>query len=151
MTRFIPTLLSLLLIGACHKESGLIDDPLKPYLESFRQEALSRGITIDYGRRQIEARLQLHSDNVRLGWCDYNYDQPDLIIINTFYWDILDDLEKEKLVFHELGHCVLNRPHLDELRQDGHCKSIMHSGQKCSDDYTDESRSTYLDELFLSR
>lgn len=149
--RIAAVLLSLLMMGACHKEAGLVDSPLKTYLEAFKQEALVRGITIDYSIRQIEARLQLHEDNARLGWCDYNYDQPDLIVINTFYWEILDDFEKEKLVFHELGHCVLNRPHLDEVRQDGRCKSIMHSGQKCSDDYTNGSRDTYLDELFLSR
>lgn len=153
MLRVLPVLLIVLVLNACHKEQepGLVDVPLRGYLDAFVQEASLRGITVDYTNRPIEARLQLHADNTRLGWCDYNSDQPNLITINTLFWDILDDWEKEKLVFHELGHCILNRPHLDEKREDGHCLSIMHSGQSCSDDYTQQTRETYLDELFLHK
>lgn len=136
---------------ACRKEADLIDAPLQVYLDNFKEEASFRGITVDYSERQVEARLQLHDSDIRLGWCDYQESDPDRIVINTLFWEILDDLEKEKLVFHELGHCVLKRPHLDVLGEDGRCKSIMHSGQKCSDNYTQLTRAAYLDELFLRR
>ena len=151
MPKGLVVLVIILVTSSCHKEPDLVDGPLQVYLETFVEEAILRGIKVNYVERPIEARLQLHGDNVRLGWCDYNVDQPNLIVINTLFWEVLDELEKEKLVFHELGHCILNRPHLDEKRDDGHCRSIMHSGQTCSDDYTEVTRATYLDELFLRK
>lgn len=150
MLKIISRLLFLLLLISCHKE-GLVDEPLQHYLQLFSEEASRRGIVVNYKNRPVEARLELHDDSARLGWCNYHDDQPDQIIINTFYWSILDDFEKEKLVFHELGHCILNRAHLDEVRSDGHCKSIMQSGQRCADNYSAETRDQYLDELFLRR
>jgi len=58
-------------------------------------------------------------------------------------------MQKERLVFHELGHCVLNRSHLETVGTDGHCLSIMNSAQRCSDNYNAQTREKYLDELFL--
>lgn len=136
---------------SCQKDNNLVDSPLQRYLDAFRDEAATRGIEVDYEASPVEARLELHDGNVRLGWCNYNTSSPDQVVINTLFWEILDDLEKEKLVFHELGHCILKRPHLDSIRDDGRCKSIMHSGQKCSDNYSLNTRSDYLDELFLRR
>lgn len=136
---------------SCSKESQLVDKPLREYLNIFEVEAMKRGIKVDYGKNPVEVRLELHNDSARLGWCNYHSDRPDLIIINAFYWDLLNDLEKEKLVFHELGHCILNRSHLDAIQQDGYCKSIMQSGQRCADNYNIDTRSSYLDELFLRR
>jgi hypothetical protein len=141
-------ILILLLLG-CSKDSDLVDRSLQGYLDDFRKEALKRGFKVDYDTKQIEARLELHQDNSNLGWCNFNADVPNQIVINSYYWDVLDGLEKEKLIFHELGHCVLNRPHYDATRVDGRCKSIMHSGQRCSDDYNPSNRTAYLDELFF--
>lgn len=151
MSRWFLILIYGLVILSCRKESELVDPPLQSFLETFQQEAATRGIKVDYHADPVEARLQLHEGNVRLGWCNYNSNAPDIVVINTLFWDILDDLEKEKLVFHELGHCILKRQHLDSVQDDGRCKSIMHSGQKCSDNYSSETRSHYLDELFLRR
>jgi len=37
-----------------------------------------------------------------------------VIIFNVLMWDMFSDFYKEMLVFHELGHCVLNRNHPDQ-------------------------------------
>ncbi|NND33374.1 MAG: hypothetical protein HKN76_12355 [Saprospiraceae bacterium] len=145
------TLLFLLvsLLLSCTKDNDIVDSTLQRYLDDFQDEASKRGFKVNYETKKIEARLELHDNNANLGWCTYNSDRPNAITINSIYWDVLNALEKEKLIFHELGHCVLNRPHYDVTRTDGKCISIMHSGQACSDDYNETSRSRYLDELFF--
>lgn len=137
-------------LTSCHEEQ-IVDEDLSPYLERFKTEAALRNITIDYDRKPIEARLETHQKEVALGWCNHDFDNPNKVIVNLVFWNILDDFEKEKLIFHELGHCVLDRPHLDRIRGDGFCKSIMHSGQACADNYSPDTRQAYLDELFTSR
>ena len=127
----------------------LIDPTLRPYLEAFKDEAEARNFDVNYRTRMIEGRLSYHPDDTRLGWCDYNGTEPNKMTINTLFWEVLDDLGKEKLVFQELGHCVLFRQHNDVKQDDGYCESIMHSGQACADNYTLETRADYLDELFF--
>ena len=146
---FLLIFLAVLLVS-CHGED-LVDDELDIYLERFQEEAAMRNITIDYERRPIEARLEVHAMEVALGWCNYDFDTQNKVTINLVFWDVLDDLGKEKLIFHELGHCILNRQHLDRIRGDGFCKSIMHSGQACADNYSPDTREAYLDELFTRK
>jgi hypothetical protein len=47
------------------------------------------------------------------------------IVIRPFAWNAMSSVSKRSLVFHELGHCVLNRKHNDDLYPDGCPKSIM--------------------------
>ncbi len=142
-------LLCLIISLQCSKEPDLVDAELRIYLERFREEAAVRGIEVDYKTEPVEARIELHERDVQLGWCNYDFETQNMITINNLFWPILNDFEKEKLVFHELGHCVLYRTHLDEQDQAGLCKSIMHSGQACADNYSVNTRERYLDELFL--
>ena len=54
-----------------------------------------------------------------------------------------------QIVFHELGHCVLVRDHLDDADSEGNCLSMMHSGLgDCEFRYNGSTRNVYLDELF---
>lgn len=151
MKRLLRSLIFLLLVLfslQCSKEPDLVDAELRIYLERFKEEAADRGVTVDYEEQPVEARIELHERDVQLGWCNYDFETQNMITINNLFWPILNDFEKEKLVFHELGHCVLYRTHLDEQDQTGLCKSIMHSGQACADNYSVKTRERYLDELF---
>ena len=50
-----------------------------------------------------------------------------VIKINKELWfDITSDAKKEALIFHELGHCLLGRDHVDDLFDDGCPISLMH-------------------------
>ena len=149
---YILSLLSLFLVlSGCKKEDANVDAGLKKYLDSFEYEASIRNLKISFDETPVEARLELHENDLRLGWCEIKPARIDKIIINLWFWDLFDELDKEKLVYHELGHCILSRSHQDELKNNGRCKSIMQSGQHCSDDYTLETREAYLDELFLRK
>ena len=71
------------------------------------------------------------------------------INIDKNYWKASDEMEREFLIFHELGHCFLSRTHLDERMINGTCVSIMSSGEgPCRKNYNSLTRAQYLDELF---
>ncbi len=66
------------------------------------------------------------------------------------YWLNASAMDKEFIVFHELGHCYLQREHLDTKDERGICTSIMSSGtSNCVRLYTNQNRSDLIDELFL--
>ena len=71
------------------------------------------------------------------------------ILLDSQFWRRASEMEKEFLVFHELGHCYLGRSHLDEVAQNGNCQSMMNSGMgNCRINYNSQTRNEYLDELF---
>ncbi len=66
-------------------------------------------------------------------------------------WKQMNDRQREMLVFHELGHCVLGRQHKNDELLLGECASIMKEGGEntCVDNVFSESwRRYYIDELF---
>jgi hypothetical protein len=64
-------------------------------------------------------------------------------------WAKLNKKQREEVILHELGHCVLNRKEHDEgVRANGKPKSIMY---KRVFEIDDEDREYYLDELFEGR
>lgn len=69
------------------------------------------------------------------------------IYLPGYKWDDMTDLEKEELVFHEIGHCVLGRGHNEHKIKDSKCPySIMwpkQIGDKCYKRY----RKHYIKEL----
>lgn len=46
-----------------------------------------------------------------LGSCTRGGDFTPKIMISEHYWSYMSDGEREMLIDHELGHCVLNREH----------------------------------------
>jgi hypothetical protein len=87
--------------------------------------------------------------------------KPRKIVLNVVNWDDKSELFQEMLVFHELGHCVLNRHHTDldeDYEGSGYLKllncpeSIMHSGttsNRMTDWCYKRFRDYYVMELFL--
>ena len=68
------------------------------------------------------------------------------IYIDVNAWKRLPDLLREELIFHELGHCVLRRPHCDYSFQ-GLPVSIMRS-YLVPMEYYSRYREHYHNELF---
>lgn len=61
------------------------------------------------------------------------------------------DLSREVIVFHELGHALLNRAHRDTKLPNGDWRSLMNTGTLLDLYHTPEARfkrDYYLDELF---
>ena len=125
-----------------------IDKALQKYVNGF----ISVGKK--YDREIIIDSLILHfvddlgknkkTGNKTIGMCHYG-DIPRISIAKNAF-DNFDKWEREALLFHELGHCILGRGHIMEQFADGTPKSIMYPILIKSDIY--ESRyNHYMREL----
>lgn len=144
---YILILFTLSLL-ACNKEqSATVQDELKPYYDLFLIEAETRNVFLS--EDELNVSLELRTLEGSVGQCQHFSDSPDVAIIDLSAWEMADDLKREFLIFHELGHCILGRGHTDLKDETGACLSIMHSDNTvCTMIYSESTRSGYLDELF---
>lgn len=125
------------------------NEEFSPYIQKFLTAANTRNHNINL--EKIDLRINF-------GKIDTHYEgkckpgNVKQITINKILWNKLDTLQKELLIFHELGHCILGRTHKNEIFPTGECKSIMdgkEEGFECSNNYyCPKWRTYYLDELF---
>lgn len=152
MLRFLSiTFIFILLLGflSCATDNVETDTELIPFFEIFAAEANQRGIQVDFELERIEGLIQDISDPTIQGQCFFNEDKPKKVIIDFNYWNNASFEEKEFIIFHELGHCFLDRDHLDASNNQNVCVSIMHSSpQACDFELNNNNREAYLDELF---
>ena len=126
-----------------------VDEELKIYFQRFEDEAEARGYDVDLTSTGITGVILEIDDRHVLGRCSFPRAQPNRVTIDQTFWDRGSDLFREFVVFHELGHCFLFRPHLEESLSNGACASIMRSGNgPCLDNYSRRTRNFYIDELF---
>jgi hypothetical protein len=142
---------------------GRNDDPkestkeLKSYIERFLQEAKKRGY--DYSAEAENITIKFDNlPNNQAGYTNATKN-PVLISIDRTYWNNIGgfegaDLMREFIVFHELGHGILNRNHENAFFTNGDWTTMMRGGDKLVDgrewnvNYRGERRNYYLDELF---
>lgn len=139
-------------LSACEKdqvEPSKVDDALLPYFERFIVEAGERGLDFSVEMEELEADIiSIDQDGV-LGQCHFSEQAPNIVEVDNQFWNRATDMEKEYVVFHELGHCVLGKDHNDARNTDGTCSSIMQSGlTSCRVTYNSSNRESYLNELF---
>lgn len=137
-------ILSCVTFIACESEPiAEMDERLDPYVQSFLIEAEHRDLAL-----QADNLIGIISDlEDASGQCAQGTAKT--LRIDSEFWQGSTHLQREFLVFHELGHCLLDRRHLDTSNDDGTCTSIMHSSNLvCTIAYTSETRKDYLDELF---
>lgn len=150
--RYIFVVFSLISLLSCSKENNdtRIDAGLQEYYDSFVAEAESRNIILPDSILNIKLIFTDISNSNILGQCNYNMDAPDVVQIDRFHWRTFDNETKEFVVFHELGHCVLDRGHTDTVDSRGDCTSLMHSSVGlCGFEFSGEKRTKYIDELFM--
>ncbi len=152
--RFLIVLVFALVLGACQKNDEDIGEPtidpmLDFYFELFAGEGFQRGIEVDFKQTEVSGYFADLSEANVTAQCQHDPNYPDRVVIDQAYWEQASDIEREFVVFHELGHCYLKRSHLDQKNPDGTCLSIMHSsGSVCNNTYRETTRIKYLDELF---
>lgn len=70
------------------------------------------------------------------------------IRVNKFYWSSYDEETKQWLVYHELGHCALNKEHNSDMITPYIPKSIMHPTLPINAKYLlQNDREYYIKEL----
>lgn len=139
-----------IVVASCSKDdSSEIEQELVTYMEAFVDEAAIRGITIDYSELDLAAYVENIVTTGTIGQCESYSDGSKAIVLDERYWIQASDLEREYVVFHELGHCVLGRSHDNSRTSNGTCTSIMQGGENiCTGIYTSINRDQLLDELF---
>lgn len=144
---------AVFMLPACSEEeeydmTAFIDQDMIPYFLTFQEEAGKRNVTVDFENSGITALFNPIDGSIA-GQCTSQADGLREIIVDKPYWRRADNLERELVIFHELGHCYLRRDHLDTKDTNGTCVSLMNSGLgNCRSNYTYLTREEYLDELF---
>ncbi len=124
------------------------DPAILEYFDRFETEALKFGLEIQLERKDIYGVFSDLDEN-KIGNCRYRQDEPRVVTVDRENWQYISDLEREYIIFHELGHCYLERGHDNSSDSSGVCLSIMHSAEnKCTLIYNEYTRHTYLEELF---
>ena len=136
-------------------ERDNVDARLLPYFDRYEAEAARRGIAVDLTAVQLTAHVvEIDEDGVA-GECTYDPSAPNRLVVDEALWDQTDggtpedDLLREYVVFHELGHCERLRAHREDRNPEGRCVSLMASGVgDCRPSYGASNRDLLLDELF---
>jgi len=135
-----------------HEESSLyfanVDAALWTYFDAFEKEGIKRGYNVDLSAAEITGEIRTISEDGVAGTCQFGT-HIHHVTIDKEFWDKADYNLREYVVFHELGHCALDRGHNNRAFANGNCVSIMHSGlTDCRVTYGTQTRSALLDELF---
>lgn len=122
---------------------------LQPYFEDFEALAASYGRDVSAIIVGVSGNLETLENNIAGQCTSFSNGVGNTVRIDTEFWEQAHSTLREFVVFHELGHCVLGRGHLNTQTPDGRCVSIMHSGETdCRNVYGPLTRSDYLEELF---
>ena len=156
--------LTILFASLALQGCGTIDPELAPYIQKFYREAAARKMVpqkplrwasfVDtFGSPEEDAKVAARCISFLNG-----------VEVRRGAWDEGGESEKTNLIFHELGHCLLDRPHLDGGVQKFYAPtsrfglphvfsaplSVMNAGW-----YVDEESepfwNEYVDELFFKK
>ncbi len=137
-------------VGVATKSYPGVDERLWIYFENFEKEGQARGVNVDLIAAEMTGVIEKIENGSAAGSCTTDaMNSFHHIIMDSDFWATANVTNKELILFHELGHCYLNRDHYNEAFSDGVCKSLMREGHgECKDNYNSETREYYLDELF---
>lgn len=131
----------------------VIDPELQPYVDRFLAEAAKRGHDIDLADSGLDMIFEVDISTADYaGQCRYNLGANE-IAIDRERWDDSNESRKEWLVYHELGHCVLDRGHRNDQFENGMWKSLMRGDLSSEQSrlplcYTWDREQYFIDELF---
>lgn len=142
------------------------DTEILPFYDSFMSYANYYNYPLPDTKIYLAMDDLIASDSHIKGKC-VKTSEGNAIVIDRSFWKTLSDTSKEILVFHELGHCLLNRTHrilyfqgsnriYDQwmipswkyLTHPNWPMSLMHRSLIDEDKYNQE-REYYLSELFM--
>lgn len=166
LTSLLASLLLLTLLS-CQSAKQVEPEPvqysvpaeIEPFIKTFRDEAQKRGSTVSATNLIVEFGTPQGQDVC--GQCILEIGKTPRILLNnnSFCWKQANPQERECLLFHELGHCLLKRAHKIDKLPNGAFTSLMNpdnvdvyaicrypiGGEECD---KRPRRDYYIDELF---
>ena len=104
----------LLNFVSCSQEfDNDIEEELQVHFDNFIQEASLQGLEISLDEIDLDAYIQNIEERGTVGQCKSYSNGSKQVVIDQFFWNRASHLEREYVVFHELGHCILDRDHDD--------------------------------------
>ncbi|MFN8338496.1 MAG: hypothetical protein U0T36_05700 [Saprospiraceae bacterium] len=144
MKIFNVFLLFILLNSCTYDHYHIIPDEVEPFVNEFFQDANRYGKNISLDQYMLN--ISFTNLNEADGRC---YFDGNKILIDSYFWNNANQYIKRWLIYHELGHCILDRRHDESSFPNGECKSIMRGGFDCSENIVSKLWwEYYLDELF---
>lgn len=132
-----------------------VPEEIAVIVDRFEKEAAARGRNFDFKNSGLIIEFADLEDNAA-GLC--HFEKPIRIEIDTDYWNRMKNFAgaesiHEELIFHEIGHGILNRKHHKALLDNGEWKSLMCGGDSVEGrtwniNYRGLRRDYYLNELF---
>jgi len=118
--------IAILLIGCGKPIKGVQDDAFKAYIEHFET---MQNVSTEFTSVTFIDSIQddPNSQYYTIGYCDPNTNSVKIL---KSFWDTAPNSERRTVIMHELGHCVLNLDHDDQLNNrwsDGCPNSFMNS------------------------
>jgi len=137
-------------VGEATRSFEDVDDRLWVYFERFEDAAAARNINVDLVAAGVTGSIENEPGHDSPGACAMDTNGTlHHVSLREDFWTGASVTQREIIVFHELGHCFLDRGHFDLALPDGNCVSLMRTGGNiCQDNYFVETRDYYLDELF---
>jgi hypothetical protein len=123
-----------------HEKKVEYDEEFEQYVESFEEDWGEKitDLTIVFA----QVKQDEETPTTKLGVCHINKDTTPHIIIDPDTWETMSDTRRKLLMYHEMGHCVLFREHVE-----GRNTSIMNPLLIWSSVYLKDEQ-YFLDELF---
>ena len=123
------------------------DKQLRPYVRLLGSYAAQLQVNVEFEGLKLYI-FKTNHPNFKgiMGYCE-EVDGYPVVNINWAYWKNSTDLERELLMFHELGHCVLKVPHHAGQMPDGTPTSIMHPNKTNANAYS-KYYNQYVIQLF---
>lgn len=137
-------------VGEATRSFDNVDTRLWVYFERFEDAATERGINFSLEEANVSGSIEEEPGHPSSGGCSQDSNGTmHHVSIREDFWASSTPTQREILIFHELGHCYLQRQHENAVLEDGNCASLMRSGSSfCRDNYFVDTRDYYLDELF---
>jgi hypothetical protein len=118
-----------MILGSCqHENMQVYPDEFKPYVDEFFIQANLHGRSMDATQYTFSIKFGDLGDEVG-AFCFFI---GNAITVDREGWEDWDHFEKERIIFHELGHCLLNRNHYNAETISNECYSYMNKGDGCS-------------------
>ena len=141
-------------LGACQDDNTSSELPdLRIYLDRFEEEASKRGYNLNLSEVEAEYvdRVETPDDSFcGMGFSNYFNNNIRRIEISTdpsCGWATMNDIQRERLFFHEIGHAFLNRRHDEAQLCDGSPLSLMTTRIGNTYSESNEKRDYYISEL----
>lgn len=159
MTKYLVMLFSLMLLGCGMKDKNefRVDPALLPYYEVFVQSSSIRGnnqstndLIMEFGPTEgrviAYCQKQIRYNDSFLQKTE-KVDTPQ-VVVNPNWWKNASEPSRREVIYHELGHCLMNKDHDTRLSSYARQPESLMYPYHIGGSFFAYWENNYLDELF---